>query len=336
MILRGRGFARVGPCRGRVNSHWVRLLFVLSMCFVVTVGCTDSSRISDATRSEEPVDDQAGTPLRDGLVVERGSRLLAPVLDVPASVLQYQFFGDFSMVPAWRATLVVEQDERRVWDSYVRQVQALVAAGAPGGASTSACFAGFSEDDPVMCEAFGRVVVSETVALGFVLAMRTTPADVTGGYLLTIESAPASVIGTAPDMPLVSTYEGSLPPVAEPAPQPRPGGLITPLTTVIDPIGGDAYVLLDDSSLLAIREVIGGPGGFEALLETEGDVHALATQYLAQTPSGGEKCHPAFTAQEASVFTCGPVGGAGGWSALITVIDRTDGADYLLYEAGYD
>lgn len=316
----------------------MRPLFVLLMCFVVTVGCSESSGISDDSGSStEPVDDQAGTPLRDGLVVESGSRLLAPVIDVPASVLQYQFFGDFSMVPAWRATLVVEQDERRVWDSYVRQVQTLVAAGAQGGASTAACHAGFTADDPVMCEAFGRVVVSETVALGFVLAMRTTPADVTGGYLLTIESAPASVIGTYPDMPLVSTYEGSLPPPAEPAQQPRQGDLITPLTTTIDPLGGDAYILLDGSSLLAIREVIGGLGGFESLLETEGDVHVLAAEYLAQTPlSGGVGCRPVFRANEAAVSTCGPVGGSGGWSALITVIDRTEGADYLLYEASYD
>ena len=282
---------------------------------------------------------EPGTPLRDGFSVVEGSRPLAPVLDVPTSVLEFNFNYQAPIGPAWRAFLVVEDDPKRVWDEYVGQLAADVAGGGAGGASSAACLPNGSslESAQLSCVAFGRTTLPAGGIRNAVLTMRSIVGDVNAGYLLIIDGANENFLGVYPDNPAGLPpwpSDQQFPDPVEPATPPQPGDLLAPATA-----DQDEYVLLEDSQLLAVYGGDGGTGGFEVLLSVseDADLDAIATAYLDQTDgSDGPGCRPAFEAAEARASICGEVGGAGGHAATVIVVDRTEGADYLLYEAHND
>lgn len=331
---------------GRVLRQSRRLSAVAVCLLAVTLvmaGCSAGVEAEPDPGGAEPGRTVAGesvepgTPLRDGFSVVEGSRPLGPALDVPTSVLE--FIADYQapIVPAWRAFLVVEDEPKRVWDEYVAQLTADVAAGGEGGASSTSCGPNGSspESAQLFCVAFGRTTIPAGGTRNAVLTMQSIAGDVNAGFLLIIDVADENFLGVYPDTPAGLPpwpADQPFPAPVEPSTPPQPG---EPLVPGIPE--DENYVLLEDSQLVALYG--DGRSGLDVLLSVteDADVDAIAMTYLDQTAGpDGPGCRPAFQAAEALVSTCGPVGGAGGYLATVIVVDRMQGEDYLLYEAHND
>jgi hypothetical protein len=328
------------PAAGR--PRWRVIVAVLTAIVVVAGGAVAGARLTaDSDGGTAPADllaelSGAGTPLPQGMQVPDGAELLGPVVvtDVAAG-------GE----PAtWFAVLaVVGDDPLAAWSDYIGQTAAahpnlgLDAAAAQGcmpydgpnaPETGSSHIAGL---DPLCSLHVGRASAELTSPMG----------DVTGRWLLTVSGNTGSDWRAAADLADIATWPGPEPPRPQPArPRPGIGEPLAPDTTAYD---GDAerYVLLDGSELVAQYGVGSLTGGFCVLLRVtpDADVADVAAAYADQAVQfEGEPVPPpdAVSHDGTTVTRYSPPGGAGGYSGLVTAVDRPGPDDYILYELSND
>jgi hypothetical protein len=267
-----------------------------------------------------------GTQLPDGLSVIAGSVLLGPVV--------VEDVGSDGRPERWHAVVMVESvDPIAVWSRYVSQMVArspssdLDPDSAPGCASDEERSPGEPTD-----------AVCELVVDGITAEMTSVPGDVTGRFLLTLGDRG---FGQADDED-PPTWSGDAPPEPEPArDRPDVGEPLAPETVAYE--GDDErYVLLEGSELVA--QTGGGSitGGFTVLLRvTSGaDLSEVTDAYVEQAtqfPGEDELPPPEVVEHDDTTFTTRhPPGGAGGYTGVVTAIDRPGDDDYIVYELSND
>jgi len=268
-----------------------------------------------------------GTPLRDGLSVRPGSRLLGAVFEE-----DYRTGPDGPVLFRWSAVLLIDGDPIEVWRSFLGQFPAepnpgVDPAGAPGCAR---------ENRSLLLQPGCRVQVLGTSEVTgrpqqYALTLSAPDGDVTGHYQLMIASTGDFISEPRARVPDPGDGLG-LPDVVAQREPPQVGD-------VLGPGVADKYALLPGTTFVAQYGPGSITGGFDVILQLSpgADLNAVVGAYAEQANQIPDLASTAFAGAsrvdgDTTYTTVTPPGGAGGYQGFIRVVDQP-GADhdYLYY-----
>ncbi|MGH3715265.1 MAG: hypothetical protein ACRDT4_17645 [Micromonosporaceae bacterium] len=307
----------------------VVLIVVAAWLVVARLQSTPSNPLEDPVLRDHL--SGPGTPLPDGLTVAGGSSLVGPVVRTDA-VPEHQ------QGARWQALAVVTGEPLEVWRSYLRQLAAAFPKQKINTSRGYACRPKAERHDGFGCDLYVTGALRSGELVDANLSLGSVPRDVTGSYLLSIRFTRLDK-PEDPDQPDPEpTYRGD-PPAPQPArDRPESGDLISD-TLPCDDDSCDDFPLLDGSELLVQYGTGSLTGGFDVLLAVEdrADLDRVVRGYVEQgTFTGGDTITRTSRHADDVVTTYRPPGGAGGFTAEITVVDRTSGPDYIWYELWND
>lgn len=314
----------------------VFVLVVVAGVVVTVVATRDDGSDGDGVVAGGRVSDVLsgpGTDLADGLEVAPGSSLVGPVV-----VTGVEPSGD---IASWFALVLVEEEPLDVWQAYADQLTDLFPDAGIDVGPAPGC-------DPALADSDGYDPVCSLDAhdrdrrAG--MSLRSVPGDVTGNYLLRLTGdiyEPPAYDESDREIP---TGADELPPPQPAREQPEVGGPLAPVTVAYEG-DNEEYVVVEGTELLAQYGVGSITGGFNVMLRVrpDADLSTVVATYVEQADQFKDAAVPEETPPPeviehdgTTVSTYRPPGGAGGYSGEITVVDRPQGDDYILYELSND
>jgi hypothetical protein len=309
------------------------LAAVIVVAVVAAAGALIATRDDDggggASAAGVPADvlSGPGTELGDGLTVASGSSLIGPVV-VTAT-------DGTDEIAAWSGLVLVEDDALEVWQSYAGQL----ADRFPDSGIDASQAPGCAPGDENLNEAEVCSLDAQDTDREVDMSLVSVPGDVTGRYLLRL-SGQVYEPSEYDDNEEIPTGTNELPEPQSARERPRAGEALAPATTAYE--GDDEeYVVVEGSELLAQYSAGSITGGFSVLLRVSpgADLDSVVDAYVEQadqvddTEATEEPSPPDVIEHEGTTVShYDPPGGAGGYTGDVTVVDRPDGDDYILFE----